>query len=239
MTPLLLLVFGVSPVTAIGTDLLFAGLTKLGASRVHDKAGLVDWPIVKRLWVGSLPASGISIWLLQQGWVHVDIGQLPRWIGLMILFTALGMLAQRRLHQFGAQLRLSHANRFKQLQPLLTVLAGSILGVLVSLTSIGAGALGAVLLTYLYPLRMQAAKLVATDIVHAIPLALFAGLGHMLAGHVNFELLGWLLLGSIPGVWIGAKLSSTLPATPLRLMLAIVLGAIGLKMTDLPNLLTP
>ena len=99
-----------------------------------------------------------------------------------------------------------------------------------TLTSVGAGALGVVMLTYLYPLRLTPARLIATDIVHAIPLALFAGLGHLMVGHVDFELLGWLLLGSIPGVFIGAKLSSRLSARFLRIALALVLCAVAIKL---------
>ncbi|WP_310644818.1 sulfite exporter TauE/SafE family protein [Limnohabitans sp.] len=108
-----------------------------------------------------------------------------------------------------------------------------VLGFLVTLTSVGAGAVGAVLLAYLYPLRLTPSRLVATDIVHAVPLALFAGLGHVVVGHVDFELLTWLLLGSVPGVWLGAKLSARLPQHYLRVGLALVLSVIGLKLTGL------
>ncbi len=108
--------------------------------------------------------------------------------------------------------------------------SSALLGWLATLTSVGAGTLGVVILSYLYPLRLTPARLIATDIVHAIPLVLFAGVGHLLVGHVDFELLGWLLLGSILGVWIGAKLSARLPARVLRLALAIVLTAVSVKL---------
>jgi uncharacterized membrane protein YfcA len=109
-------------------------------------------------------------------------------------------------------------------------LAGGLLGVLVTLTSVGAGALGAVFLAYLYPLRLTPPRLIATDIVHAIPLAMFAGIGHLIIGNVNFSLLGNLLLGSIPAVIFGAMLSARLPHGLLRTILAVVLIAIGLKL---------
>jgi uncharacterized membrane protein YfcA len=125
---------------------------------------------------------------------------------------------------------LGNESTFKRLQPVLTVAAGAGLGVIVTLTSVGAGALGVVILTYLYPLRLTPARLIATDIVHAIPLALFAGIGHLFVGHVDFELLGWLLLGSIPGVLIGAHLSARLPARLLRIALASVLSVVAVKL---------
>ncbi len=233
MTPLLLLVFGVAPVTAVGTDLLFAGITKIVASRVHHTAGLIDWQVVRRLWLGSLPASAITVWALKQGWLALDVKSLKQIIGCAVLITAFGMLAQGRLNALGRQLRLGNADSFKRLQPPLTILAGLLLGFLVTLTSVGAGAVGAVMLAYLYPLRLTPSRLVATDIVHAVPLALFAGAGHVFAGNVDFVLLAWLLLGSVPGVWLGAKFSARLPQAYLRAALAVVLATIGFKLTGL------
>ena len=233
MTPLLMLVFGVAPVTAVGTDLLFAGLTKVVASRVHQSAGLIDWQVVCRLWMGSLPASALTVWAIKEGWLAMDVAALKQIIGFVVLITSLGMVAQTKLNELGRRLRLGDAEHFKRLQPPLTVLAGVLLGFLVTLTSVGAGAVGAVLMAYLYPLRLTPSRLVATDIVHAVPLALFAGAGHMLVGNVDFVLLGWLLLGSVPGVWLGAKLSAQLSQHILRTGLALVLATIGLKLTGL------
>jgi uncharacterized membrane protein YfcA len=233
MTPLLLLVFGVAPATAIGTDLLFAGLTKIVASRVHQSAGLIDWLVVRRLWLGSLPSSALTVWALSHGWLALDVSALKQIIGCAVLITAVGLMAQSKLNQLGRRLRISKADQFKRWQPPLTALAGVLLGFLVTLTSVGAGAVGAVLMAYLYPLRLTPSRLVATDIVHAVPLALFAGAGHMMVGNVDFELLAWLLLGSVPGAWIGAKLSARLPQNYLRAGLAFVLATIGFKLTGL------
>ena len=230
MTPLLLLVFGVVPLTAVGTDLLFAGLTKLVASRVHNSKGLIDWQVVKRLWMGSLPSSALMVVFIKQGWLQFDVNLLRQIIGVAVLVTAVGMLLQRYLNNLGKKLRINEEVFFKTYQPILTVASGVLLGVLVTLTSVGAGAIGAVLLAYLYPLRLTPSRLVATDIVHAVPLALFAGLGHMFVGHVDFALLGWLLLGSVPGVWIGAHFSSKMNQKILRLILAAVLCTIGVKL---------
>jgi uncharacterized membrane protein YfcA len=231
MTPLLLLLFGVAPLTAVGTDLWFAAITKMSATRVHHKHGLIDWPVVRRLWLGSLSAAVLTlVWMRLNPVDDTAVSLLKTAIAAAVLLTAVGILFQKPLQAFGRKLRTTDAEHFKAWQPGLTVLAGAVLGVLVTLTSVGAGALGAVFLAYLYPLRLTPPRLIATDIVHAIPLALFAGTGHLLMGNVNFGLLGNLLLGSVPAVIIGAMLSSRLPHTVLRMALAAVLCAVGLKL---------
>ena len=230
MTPLLLLFFGVAPATAIGTDLWFAAITKIVAGGVHHSKGLIDWQILRRLWLGSLPSSAITIILMKWEWLSLDTSFLKQMIAYLVLITVLGIFFQKHLYSLGKKYRITHEHSFKKYQPGLTVLAGVILGFLVTLTSIGAGALGAVLMIYLYPLRLTPVKLVATDIVHAVPLALFAGMGHLLIGHVDFELLATLLLGSLPGVYIGARLSAFLPAHVVKFALAIVLLAVALKL---------
>ncbi len=231
MTPLLLLLFGVAPLTAVGTDLWFAALTKMFATRVHHDHGLIDWQVVRRLWLGSLSASVLTlVWMSLQPVDQTAVGLLKTVIAGAVLLTAVGILFQKHLHALGRKLRTTDAEHFKAWQPKLTVLAGAVLGVLVTLTSVGAGALGAVFLANLYPLRLTPPRLIATDIVHAIPLALFAGTGHLLMGNVNFGLLGNLLLGSVPAVIVGAMLSSRLPHAVLRLALALVLLAVGAKL---------
>ena len=231
MTPLLLLVFGVAPLTAIGTDLWFAAITKLFASHVHHKSDLVDWGVLRKMWMGSLSMSLVTVGLihLYPSWT-ASTGFLTTTIAIAIMVTALGLVFQRPLHALGRRFRLNDAAQFKHWQGPLTVMAGGVLGVLVSLTSVGAGALGAVLLTYLYPLRLTPPRLIATDIVHAIPLAVVAGFGHLVIGNVNFPLLGTLLLGSIPGALLGAKLATRLPHGVLKFGLATVLLAVGSKL---------
>lgn len=230
MTPLLLLIFGVAPVTAIGTDLWFAAFTKIAAGKIHHSKGLIDWQVLRYLWMGSLPASLVMILCMHFGIISASVHFLKSLVAIAILITAITLLMQKYLHQLGQFLRLHDTERFKQWQPALTVAAGIILGSLVTLTSIGAGAIGVVMLTYLYPLRLTAARLVATDIVHAIPLTLLAGTGHLLLGNIDFGLLGWLLFGSIPGVVIGSTLSGKLPQHILRVMLAIVLTLVAIKL---------
>lgn len=231
MTPLLLLVFGISPMAAVGTDLWFAAITKLFATRIHHGHGLIDWQIVKRLWIGSLSASALTIiWMKFYPIDDSSVELLKTAIAIAVLITAVGMLFQKPLHALGKKFRTTEGEKFKSFQAPLTILAGVLLGFLVSLTSVGAGALGAVFLAYLYPFRLTASRLIATDIAHAIPLAIFAGLGHLMIGNVNFGLLGMLLIGSIPAVIIGAILSSRLPQGLLRWILAVVLSAIGIKL---------
>lgn len=231
MTPLLLLLFGVAPLTAVGTDLWFAAITKMFATRVHHNHGLIDWQVVRRLWLGSLSASVLTlVWMRLNPVDENAVSMLKTAIAAAVLLTAVGIVFQKPLQAFGRKLRTTDAEHFKAWQPGLTVVAGAVLGVLVTLTSVGAGALGAVFLAYLYPLRLTPPRLIATDIVHAIPLALFAGTGHLLMGNVNFGLLGNLLLGSVPAVILGAMLSTRLPHAVLRVALAVVLLAVGAKL---------
>ncbi len=231
MTPILLLVFGVAPQTAIGTDLLFAAGTKVVGAAMHHRDGAVDWRIVRCLACGSLPAAALTLgWMNWTGAGRIGDGALISAVGVMLIVTALGMLFKDRLHAVGRHLRVDLPERFKAVQRPLTVLTGIALGVLVTLTSIGAGALGTVALIYLYPLRLTPRKLVGTDLAHAIPLALVAGLGHLWLGHVDFVLLVNLMLGSVPGVVAGAMLGRRLPQKALQAAIAVVLGLVALKM---------
>lgn len=234
MTPILLLVFGTAPMAAVGTDLWFAAITKIGATKVHNARGLIDWQVVRRLWLGSLPASALTMWWLS---TYTMDAHSTAWvksaIAAAILVTALAMLFQRQLHDLGRRLRIGDEEYFKAAQPAMTVLCGATLGFLVTLTSIGAGALGVVFLAYLYPLRLTPQRLIATDIVHAIPLAMFAGMGHLVAGNVDFNLLANLLIGSLPGVMVGALLSARLPQVALRRALSAILLVVGAKLIGL------
>ncbi|MES2633231.1 MAG: sulfite exporter TauE/SafE family protein [Pseudomonadota bacterium] len=233
MTPLLLLVFGVAPMAAVGTDLWFAAITKLAASRIHHSNNLIDWQVVRRLWAGSLPASALTLaWMTVMPIGPETASFLKVLIACAVLMTASAMVFQKQLHALGRRFRVEHVAGFKTMQPPLTIAAGAVLGVLVTLTSIGAGAIGVVILAYLYPLRLTPSRLIATDIVHAIPLAMFAGAGHLLIGNVNFSLLLNLLVGSIPGVIVGALLSSRLPQVWLRRALAAILIFTGWKLLN-------
>lgn len=231
MTPILVLLFGVAPAAAVGTDLWFAAITKMAGGAVHHSKGSVDWQVLRRLALGSLPASIVTLaWLHLAGLGQMKNGFILNALGAVLLLTALAMVFKKRTHALGQRLRATAPDQFKRAQPALTVVAGAILGFLVTLTSVGAGALGAVMLLYLYPWRMTPARLVGTDIVHAIPLTLVAGTGHMMMGNVDFSLLGGLLLGSVPGVILGSLISSKTPENLLRFAIAVVLTAVGAKL---------
>ena len=228
MTPLLVLVFGVAPATAVGTDLLYAALTKFGGSWAHSRKGSVDWKIVRLLAVGSLPAALFSLWALHA--LRLDERQLKTLItgvlSVALVLTALALLLKPYLQKLGRRsggatfgLRARHLGGA-------TVATGAVLGVLVTLSSVGAGALGMAVLMVLYP-RHAAVRLVGTDIAHAVPLTLIAGLGHAALGTVDFGLLGALLLGSLPGIWLGSHVSARLPERLLRPLLATMLMLIG------------
>lgn len=231
MTPVLVLFFGVATKTAIGTDLLFAAITKSIGATVHGVRGSIDWQVFHRLVLGSLPAAaftGAALFLLGRESLRLD-HVLSQTLGGMLVLTAAGMLLKEPLHTVGRRLRLAQAERFKRWQAPATVAAGTLLGVVVTLTSVGAGAFGAVLLLYLYPLRLTPAKLVGTDLLHAIPLALVAGAGHWAMGSVDWQLLGGLLLGSLPGVLLGSWWSSRAPDQWLRPLVALALAVSGFK----------
>lgn len=229
MTPILLIFFGVSPVTAIATDLWFAALTKVMGARVHHVDDNVDWQAVKRLWMGSIPMAVLIVLFVSQGSAMSKIDWLTDAIGIVVLITSFGLLIAPQLIKYARNRRINQPERFKAAQPALTVLSGAVLGLCVALTSVGAGALGSVMLLFLYPLRMTPHRLVATDIVHAIPLAVISGLGYLMAGMVDWAVLLSLLLGSIPAVLVGSLLTRVLSGQWIRIALASVLMGSGIK----------
>lgn len=231
MAPILILLLGVSPTTAVGTDLWFAAITKMVGGAIHHSLGEPDWQVVRRLAYGSIPASIVTSLVLAQ----IDAGQIKHGLiisalGVLLLATAVATFAWSRVQGVVLRLEAPLAATYRRRQPAFTVVAGVLLGVMVTLTSIGAGALGAMMLMALYPMRMTARRLVGTDIVHAVPLTIVAGIGHLVMGNVDFALLGSLLVGSIPGIVIGSLLATRLSATVLRPVLAVVLAATGIKM---------
>ena len=228
MTPLLIS-YGVPPLTAVGTDLWFSAVTKTVSAGFGHRSGLVDWVITKRLWVGSLPASFVLIVFmtfmpLEQG----SFARLENLIALMVLITAIGLASKSLIHSTGREFRINNESFFKSMQRPLTTLSGTVLGSIVTVTSVGAGALGVVVLSYLYPLRLTPQRLVSTDIAHAIPLALFAGFGHALVGHVDLRLLSNILTVSIPAVLVGSVIATRISDSILRYGIAVVLFIVGI-----------
>ena len=229
MTPILLIFFGVAPITAIATDLWFAAITKLVGARIHHGSGQVDWQVVRRLWTGSLPMALLVVLIVSIGDPITKVDWLTKAIGIVVLITAVGLLLAPHLQAMAKGRRLNNPERFKTLQPSLTIVAGGTLGICVALTSIGAGALGSVIMIYLYPLRMTPHRLVATDLVHAIPLAIVAGLGYLFAGMVDWNMLASLLTGSLPAIIAGSLLARMLSGRWIQVTLGIVLIAAAFK----------
>jgi uncharacterized membrane protein YfcA len=231
MTPLLVLLFGVSPATAVGTDLLYASLTKTMGGWVHSRKGTVDWKIVGLLSMGSLPASVVTILTIK--YLALDEKALRALVtevlSIALLLTGTALLLKDYVQKLsrgksGLVFELHHRRLAAA-----TIVTGAIVGTLVTISSVGAGALGMVVLLFLYP-RHQPVRLVGADIVHAVPLTAMAGMGHLALGTVDLTLLGGLLLGSLPGIYIGSHLSSKMPQNLLRHILAVMLILIGLKM---------
>ncbi|KEQ51675.1 sulfite exporter TauE/SafE family protein [Sphingobium chlorophenolicum] len=235
MAPILILLFGVAPTTAVGTDLWFASITKAVGGAVHHHQGGTDggpdYQVVKRLMIGSIPASLIMLAILSQMHLgQIKTGVVTGALGVVLIGTAAATLLRGRFHAWALARRVGTANNFTRWQPALTVLAGALLGAMVTLTSVGAGAIGATLLLALYPLRMRMQRLVATDIVHAVPLTLVAGLGHLWIGNVNPMLLVNLLAGSLPGIVIGSLLATRTSDRVLQPLLAAVLVVVGWRL---------
>lgn len=229
MTPILLLFFGVAPATAIAADLWFAAITKMAGARVHHTAGNIDWHVAKRLWLGSLPMALLTVVLVGMGAQIAKVDGLTRAIGVVVLITASGLLLAPRLAVIARTHHLKNPGKFKAAQPALTVLSGAILGLCVALTSVGAGAIGSVMLLFIYPSRMTPHRLVATDIVHAIPLAMVAGMGYLFAGMVDWNMLLNLLAGSVPTVILSSLLARKMTGRWIQIALALVLIAAGIK----------
>jgi hypothetical protein len=228
MTPLLILLFGVHPVTAVGTDLLYAAITKTGGTLVHGWHRTIDWRVVGRLAAGSVPMAALTLLVLS----HFDItGEashelITKVLSVALFVTAAVLIFRRKL----LALRAAHIGDLDPRRTaVVTTVFGAVLGVLVSISSVGAGAIGVTALVLLYPhLRMRG--LVGSDIAHAVPLTLVAGMGHWVLGSTDWHLLGSLLIGSLPGIFLGGRVSIRVPETALRLILAATLIIVGTKL---------
>ncbi|MFM2397303.1 MAG: hypothetical protein RLZZ144_553 [Pseudomonadota bacterium] len=231
MTPLLVLFFGVSPATAVGTDLLYASLTKTMGGWVHSRKGTVDWKVVGLLAMGSLPAAVVTILLLK--YMALEEKTLRTLVtsvlSVALLMTASALLLKDWIKKMARRKDGTNYELHHRYLPTATIITGIVVGSLVTISSIGAGVLGTVAILFLYP-RMPASKVVGTDIVHAVPLTALAGMGHLALGTVDLVLLGSLLMGSLPGIYIGSHLSAKVPEKVLRPLLATMLLIIGLKM---------
>jgi len=229
MTPLLALLFGISPTVAVGTDLAFASITKVAGTAAHRYKGTVHWPIVRLLCIGALPAAVLAtLWLNHFGALDKDIAHFIRYsIAVSVLLTVVALLFRARMQAWmqGHPQRQLHGG----VLAVATVVSGVVLGTLVTISSIGAGAIGATLLVLLYP-RLTAAEIAGTDIAYAVPLTAIAALGHWWLGSLNWNLLFTLLLGSVPGITLGSLAARAIPERFLRGLLAATLTGVAYKL---------
>lgn len=224
VTPVLTL-FGIPVATAVGTDLAFAAITKTFGAAVHRAQRSVDWRIAGLLAAGSCPAAALTVLMLSATEAHLGSRLLTGMLALALILTAASLCLDR---DKVASAALRVGGRFRPYRPAITVGAGAALGVLVTLSSIGAGALGALFLVLLYP-RLPALRIAGTDIAHAVPLTLIAGAGHMWLGTVELALLVSLLAGSIPGIVASSLLAGRLSERMVRNFLALVLFVVGTR----------
>ena len=233
MTPILIFFFGVKPYMAIGTDLLFAAFTKMGGTVKLARAGRVDWRVVGQLCAGSIPAALVTLYFLHKmGPASPAVQQvMTSTLGGALLLTAAATL-YKAIRGKSAPTAVALGHEVEATQAIhwtLPPLFGALIGVLVTLTSVGAGAIGVTVLMILYP-RLPLARIVGADIAYAVPLTLVAGLGHASMGSVDWPLLLKLLVGSIPGIWIGAHLLTRTPDRVIRSLLSVLLAYAGVKL---------
>ncbi len=228
MTPILLL-FGFPPHIAIGTDLMYASLTKASGVAMHQRRGNINWKLVTLLASGSLPAAGLTVLILylyfpdSSSYAHI----LTSSLGVMLILTASVLLFKKQLIKLHNKAD-GQPGFFQQHNSIMTWVMGLFLGVFVTLSSVGAGAFGTAVLLILFP-ALSSMRVIGTDLAHAVPLTLVAGLGHLILGNVDFYLLACLLTGSLPAIYVGTRLGSRIPDKVLHPILASTLLALGLK----------
>ena len=234
MTPLLIFGFGIKPAMAVGTDLLFAAGTKFGGMLNFARQRIIPWRLVLSLSLGSVPASLLTLWVLHDLGATNPVVQkaITFTLGIALMLTAAATLykairGQRRIEALDEASLERPADQTKH--PLLPILFGAVIGVLVTLTSVGAGAIGVTVLMLLYP-QLPLYRIVAADIAYAVPLTLVAGLGHATLGTVDWQLLGLLLIGSVPGIWLGSHWVSRVPERFIRSALSVLLAWAGSKL---------
>lgn len=232
MTPILVFLFGIKPAIAVGTDLLYAAITKSGGILVHHRNQTVSWNIVGLMALGSVPSSLISVFILKhltEAGINYD-RVITLTLSVALILTSLVLLFKEPLRRLSKEeasvaVRAIHRRYARQL----TVLAGFLIGVLVTFSSVGAGALGAAILLFLYP-QLRTINIVGTDLAHAVPITAIAGIGHAHIGTVDYLLLGSLLVGSLPGIYLGSHTGKLLPDRVIRPLLACLLLLIGVRM---------
>ncbi|MCM2293014.1 sulfite exporter TauE/SafE family protein [Allorhizobium sp. BGMRC 0089] len=234
MTPLMVLLFGIHPATAVGTDLLYASITKMAGAVVHGRQGNIRWRLVSLLALGSIPATAVTLWLMSgtdRKSAHAET-LLTTSLGIMLLGTAIILLFRDVLMRYETRFFTRAQAPKPRTIAIATVALGLTLGVVVTMTSVGAGAIGVTVLLFLYH-RAAISEIVGSDIAHAIPLTLIGGVGYWIIGDVNWVMLGSLLIGSIPGIVIGSYVAPKMPEKIVRTVLAVVLAIVAVKLIKL------
>ncbi len=229
MTPVLILLFGMNPAVAVGTDLLHAAVTKTAGSLVHGFNRTIDWRVVRRLATGSIPMTIVTMSVLSALDINSALARelINAVLTLALMVTAVTLLFRDRIVRL-------YAKRLDVLTPkqvaILTVIVGGVLGTIVSISSVGAGAIGVTCLVLLYP-KLPTARIVGSDIAHAVPLTLAAGIGHWFLGSVDLQVFMFLILGSVPGILLGSYAAARIPEFALRIVLAAVLLVVATKLS--------
>ena len=230
MTPILILGFGIPPITAVSTDLLYAAITKFGGTITYARKKLVEYRIVVLLLLGSVPASLLTLEYLKGLDELSDIERIMNLtLGVSLVLTSMAVFFRHRIRQIVLKWQNNSAiGTLRRWRPVITVLMGTVLGCLVTLSSVGAGALGTAVLIVLYP-HMSMKTVVGTDLLHAVVLTAVAGAGHYPIGNVDLELLVFLIIGSLPGVFLGSNIGTRLSPTFMQPIMGTLLFAIGLR----------
>ncbi|UWU16015.1 sulfite exporter TauE/SafE family protein [Rhizobium sullae] len=231
MTPLLVLLFGIHPATAVGTDLLYAAVTKTAGTAVHGMHGRINWRVVGALGAGSVPAALLMLWLMAGvDRKSVEVAHtITVALGWLLVMTAVMLVFRAQILAFARRVTGERAPPRPATIVILTTVLGLALGILVTLTSVGAGALGVTILLVLYP-RLDVREIVGSDIVHAVPLTLIGGMGYWIIGEIDWPLLIALLIGSIPGIIAGSLLAPKLHERTIRIVLALTLVIVAWKL---------
>lgn len=240
MTPILIGLFKIEPHIAIGTDLIYASISKLCGSAVHAKKLNIVWPIVIWLSVGSIPASFATHWVLEhylsQSAQYKAL--LTMVLGFMLTITGLSIVFRSQIEKFFKRFRdqqsPSDELSFTGKRRIYIIIMGAVLGIFVTLSSVGAGAFGVMALILLFP-NLPMIRIIGSDVAHAVLLTFVAGMAHMSSGNVDFHLLGWLLIGSIPAIIFGTLISSKLPEKMIRKILGITLFLLGINFIVHPS----
>lgn len=236
MTPILIFVFGIKPYLAVGTDLLFAAFTKMGGTVKLARSGRIDWPVVRNLSAGSIPAALITLYILHtvgpadpkvQAVMTTTLGGALLLTAAATFYKAVRGKTSPKLVAAGQEILAATPKHWS-----LPLLFGALIGTLVTLTSVGAGAIGVTALMLLYPL-LPLPRIIAADIAYAVPLTLVAGLGHATLGAVDWSMLVLLLVGSLPGIWVGSHLTAKAPERLIRSLLSFLLAYAGTKLIAL------